>query len=111
MELRDYFAAQALFGYMSTSFPAEWLKTTPMEENDLTIAEHCYAIADAMMAARCDVWIEWNGGDECPVPDGKNFSIRFRCGKEDNAALGGIWDWTHEVEPNDYDIVAYRIDK
>lgn len=106
MELRDEFAREAM-RQITWKFDDTW------EAN----AKVCYAIADAMMAARGTAtpsygeWIEWSGGDECPVPEGAKFSIRFRCGEEDNAAVGGIWDWTWDEEPNGYDIIAYRIDK
>lgn len=101
MELRDEFAREVMKEMNWTSDP----------EQMKVCAETCYAIADAMMAARGDGWIEWSGGDECPVPEGAKFSIRFRCGIEDNAAMGGIWDWTHDDESDDYGIIAYRIDK
>lgn len=107
MELRDEFAREVMKEMNWTSDP-ERLKDC---------AEACYAIADAMMAARGVAappegsWIVWSGGYECPVPKGAKFSIRFRCGEENNAAMGGIWDWTHDDESDDYGIIAYRIDK
>lgn len=52
MTLRDYFAAKVLSGYMATSYPAEGLKHVSVEENDAMIAQHCYALADAMLAER-----------------------------------------------------------
>lgn len=45
MSLRDYFAAKALQGLCSD--PST--EGTPVME----MAEHCYGIADAMLAARC----------------------------------------------------------
>lgn len=101
MELRDEFAREAMKEMNWTSDP----------EHMKGCAETCYAIADAMMAARGDWWIEWSGGDECPVPSGVKFHIRLRSGDEWLCERADFLDWTHEVEPNDYDIVAYRIDK
>jgi len=52
MSLRDYFAAAALTGYMATGGPQDGLKLVSMEENDRAIAQHAYAIADAMIIER-----------------------------------------------------------
>jgi hypothetical protein len=44
MDLRDYFAAKALQGYLAQGFSAE-LKPS-------SVCERCYAYSDAMMKAR-----------------------------------------------------------
>jgi hypothetical protein len=44
MELRDYFAAKALQGLLTTVKDEQWL---PQE-----VAEVCYEVADSMMKAR-----------------------------------------------------------
>ena len=51
MSLRDYFAAKALAGYVATE-AANDFRGVSIEENDRAIAEHCYALADSMLAAR-----------------------------------------------------------
>ena len=52
MSLRDYFAAKVLAGYMATEYPYLGMQKVSIEENDIAIAQHCYAIADAMLAER-----------------------------------------------------------
>ncbi|ARL91583.1 hypothetical protein [Burkholderia pseudomallei] len=47
MTLRDYFAARALVGYLASLAP-----TTEPAEYASSIAEDCYALADAMLKAR-----------------------------------------------------------
>jgi hypothetical protein len=46
MSLRDYFAALAMSGWMSST------DMLPSNEHIKTLAENCYTIADAMLAAR-----------------------------------------------------------
>lgn len=103
MELRDEFAREAMK-------EMNWTSTVPT--NLKVCAEACYAIADAMMAARGDVWVTWSGG-ACPVPVGTECSVRFRCGEERVilAYDDRGWDWTDKDESSLYDIIAYRIDK
>jgi hypothetical protein len=45
MTLRDYFAGQALAGYMACA-------SHPQAPNDETMARYCYNAADAMLQAR-----------------------------------------------------------
>jgi len=47
MTLRDYFAAKAM-----QSFVAAWIAKSSYPETDLVVAEHAYAMADAMLKAR-----------------------------------------------------------
>ena len=47
MTLRDYFAAKAM-----ESFISGWTARNIYPPNDLVVAEHAYAMADAMMRAR-----------------------------------------------------------
>jgi hypothetical protein len=47
MTLRDYFAAKAM-----QSFVAAWIAKSAYPETDLELAEHAYAMADAMLLAR-----------------------------------------------------------
>ncbi len=57
-------------------------------------------------------WIEWKGG-ECPVP-GKKVSVMFRgagTGAESGPGLAEVWDWEHDGEKFNGEIVAYRIIK
>jgi len=56
MTLRDYFAAKAMNGIMMYS--VEWISTNePPSAETLALfkdmAQDCYAIADAMLKARC----------------------------------------------------------
>lgn len=53
-------------------------------------------------------WIEWGGGDTCPVPEGVKAEIKFRDG--DCAELDtwlDILEWRHKGYGSD--IIAYRI--
>lgn len=50
MSLRDYMAAQALFGFQSF-VRGGWCGLMPPEMAE-HIAKNCYAVADAMLAAR-----------------------------------------------------------
>lgn len=53
-------------------------------------------------------WIEWGGGDTCPVPEGVKAEIKFRDG--DCAELDtwlDILEWHHKGYGSD--IIAYRI--
>ena len=54
MDLRDYFAAQALAGWTSNNAIARIAETNGMdlEAAKRTLAEGCYELADAMLAAR-----------------------------------------------------------
>lgn len=97
MELRDEFAREAMKEMNWTSDP----------EHMNGCAETCYAIADAMMAARDGGWIEWRGGAECPVPSGVKFHVRLRSGDEGIGYPELRWDSLGLFG----DIVAYRIDK
>ena len=47
MSLRDYFAARAMEAFISG-----WIERNIYPPNDLDVAEHAYAMADAMMKAR-----------------------------------------------------------
>jgi hypothetical protein len=47
MTLRDYFAARAM-----ESFISGWTARNIYPPNDLVVAEHAYAMADAMLKAR-----------------------------------------------------------
>jgi len=47
MTLRDYFAARAMEAFISG-----WIERNIYPPNDLDVAEHAYAMADAMMKAR-----------------------------------------------------------
>ena len=47
MNLRDYFAAQAMQAFVSA-----WVSTSTGPDNDLKVAEYAYAMADAMLEAR-----------------------------------------------------------
>jgi hypothetical protein len=47
LDLRDYFAAKAM-----QSFVAAWIAKSSYPETDLVLAEHAYAMADAMLRAR-----------------------------------------------------------
>jgi hypothetical protein len=47
MTLRDYFAAKAMESFMSG-----WTARNIYPPNDLVVAEHAYAMADAMLKAR-----------------------------------------------------------
>jgi len=53
-----------------------------------------------------DGWIEWGGGNECPVPKSCWVEAKLRNGKKD-AGWGWIAEWRHTG--NGYDIIAYRI--
>lgn len=53
-------------------------------------------------------WIEWGGGDTCPVPEGVKAEIKFRdgdCAELDNWL--DILEWRHKRYGSD--IIAYRI--
>jgi hypothetical protein len=53
-------------------------------------------------------WIEWGGGDTCPVPEGVKAEIKFRDG--DCAEIDtwlDILEWRHKGYGSD--IIAYRI--
>jgi hypothetical protein len=50
MDLRDYFAAKALQGYLSVSEVTEAIAEG--RTNSVRMAKACYAWADAMMTAR-----------------------------------------------------------
>lgn len=56
MELRDWFAGQALAGAMASmddqEFPFCADRGDGTEEPDDIVARHCYRLADAMLAAR-----------------------------------------------------------
>lgn len=53
-------------------------------------------------------WVAWAGGDECPVPDGKEYKVRFRSGEvSGRPALAAGYRWSARKSP--YDIVAYKI--
>ena len=47
MTLRDYFAAKAMEAFISS-----WTARNIYPPNDLIVAEHAYATADAMLEAR-----------------------------------------------------------
>jgi hypothetical protein len=47
MTLRDYFAAKAM-----EAFVAGWVSTSGYPKTDMVVAEHAYAMADAMLKAR-----------------------------------------------------------
>ena len=47
MSMRDYFAARAM-----ESFISGWTARNIYPPNDLVVAEHAYAMADAMLKAR-----------------------------------------------------------
>jgi hypothetical protein len=47
MSLRDYFAAKAMEAFISG-----WIERNIYPPNDLDVAEHAYAMADAMLKAR-----------------------------------------------------------
>jgi hypothetical protein len=66
--------------------------------------------ADRLCAER-DGWIEWGGGDACPVPNGAPVIVRHRDGSEHADRAGGVHsnDWSHDGV--DGDIIAYRIVK
>ena len=48
MSLRDYFAAKAMQGWLATYGDQEF----PANRHCLSIAAHCYELADAMLEAR-----------------------------------------------------------
>jgi hypothetical protein len=50
MDLRDYFAAKAMEAFISG-----WIERNIYPPNDLDVAEHAYAMADAMLKARKEV--------------------------------------------------------
>ena len=50
MTLRDYFAAKAMEAFISG-----WIERNIYPPNDLDVAEHAYAMADAMLRAREEV--------------------------------------------------------
>ena len=64
-------------------------------------------------------WIEWGGGDECPLEIGTIIDAKYRDGFVEKRVPAGEYsyspdsraakDWRHTG--NDYDIIAYRIVK
>jgi hypothetical protein len=52
MTLRDYFAGQALSGWIAMLTPEEVLTTASRAEHERAVAVVCYGYADAMLAAR-----------------------------------------------------------
>ena len=50
-------------------------------------------------------WIEWNGGEECPVP-GRDLEVQMRNGAVSYLEPGDMVRWTHHG--NGGDIVRYR---
>jgi hypothetical protein len=71
------------------------------------------------------VWTPWNGEGPCPVPEGRRFTIQWRCESREHAERyvaengweaperarsGGKPDllWTHNDNP--YDTVAYALE-
>lgn len=59
-----------------------------------------------------DGWIEWAGGDECPVADGVMIDVRLRGGEPRLPTRGRMYRWDH-LSANDrchpFDIVAYKV--
>lgn len=55
------------------------------------------------------VWIEWNGDDKSPIPEGSKYMLRFRDGEAYTYAdcRRGFLRWGHIG--SDGDIVAYKI--
>ncbi len=62
------------------------------------------------MAQEDEGWIEWKGGECCPIDLEKTprIGIRFRSGQEFVSSSEG-WEWTHLGENGD--IIAYRVVK
>ena len=54
MELRDYFAAQALQGILANAGPYDpkWAKDSPDYKHAQSVARLCYFFADEMLKAR-----------------------------------------------------------
>lgn len=67
LDLRDYFAAQALVGFQSM-VAGGWVGTLPSDMAD-NVAANCYAIADAMLRHRAgttkplDIMGKWPGDE------------------------------------------------
>lgn len=59
-----------------------------------------------MSAIKVDGWIEWAGGDRCPVASG-DFQVRFRDGRIITCGAPSGLRWGHIGENGD--IVAYRL--
>lgn len=55
-----------------------------------------------------DGWIAWGGG-ECPVEFNASVYWRERNGREGGPHPAGLWDWGHDIEDSENDIVAYRM--
>lgn len=113
IELRDYFAAKAMQGFIT----ALGNPTGVVPVDDGRVAERAYEVADAMLAARepkCaaekfefdDGWIEWKGG-ECPVAAHTHVEVKFQDGEFNAAMPACAWTWKHF--PDGYNIIAYRI--
>ena len=94
---------------------AEWCRNhiESMKANGLSLLEEKYlqALEIALPVLEQqekgnDGWIEWGGGNECPVPKSCWVEAKLRNGKKD-AGWGWIAEWRHTG--NGYDIIAYRV--
>jgi hypothetical protein len=54
-------------------------------------------------------WIEWAGG-ECPVKDGADVSVKWRCDETGRDTYPEGWEgWIHDESDPENDIIAYKI--
>jgi len=62
----------------------------------------------APQAPSAETWVQWNGGDYCPVRPDLKVDTRLRKGSESKGPVPArCLTWEHEG--SDCDIVAYRI--
>ena len=82
---------------------------TMKEDLYMQALEIALPILEQRERGECD-WIEWSGGDTCPVPNDAKAEIKFRDG--DSAELDtwlDILEWRHKGYGSD--IIAYRLVK
>jgi hypothetical protein len=53
-----------------------------------------------------DGWIEWHGDDHSPIANEAIACVRFRNGE---TGAGAKWNWLHDNEGGEYEIVAYKV--
>ena len=111
IELRDYFAAQAMNAQIIS---VEGIEHTNSKQC-AALASCAYAMADAMLAAReagkpekkaDDSWTEWYGG-ECPVDADTVVEAKLREADYVIKDKAGFLIWERRGKISD--IIAYRV--
>ena len=61
-------------------------------------------------APKMDYWHSWQGGDECPLPEGVRYKVMLREGSILEGEKTNYWGWDCAPITEPADVIAFRID-